>query len=178
MNLKIKHIISTLVILIILTSTHVIIYKLGESKTKKLYTNGIIPNIKLLKITDEKQKSRTLVYSNVSDVWLHLSTLTHSLPLTNFEVGAEFFLIDAALFKENFNLIEISQKHPNSVLTYEIETYMDGSKVWFYQNKLHRLDGPAIERADGTKSYYINDKYFKTEKEYKEAVIQLKTNER
>jgi hypothetical protein len=33
----------------------------------------------------------------------------------------------------------------------------DGTKEWWYNNKLHRLDGPAIEWAQGNKSWYVND---------------------
>ena len=34
----------------------------------------------------------------------------------------------------------------------------DGYKAWFQNNKLHRLDGPAIEWADGDKSWWQNGK--------------------
>ena len=37
-----------------------------------------------------------------------------------------------------------------------------GSKFWYSdkkQNKLHREDGPAVELADGSKLWYLNDKY-------------------
>lgn len=37
--------------------------------------------------------------------------------------------------------------------------YADGTKKWLVEGKLHRLDGPAIEYADGTKSWYVNDKF-------------------
>jgi hypothetical protein len=33
----------------------------------------------------------------------------------------------------------------------------DGSKAWYVHGKLHRIDGPAIEYADGAKSWYIDD---------------------
>jgi hypothetical protein len=36
--------------------------------------------------------------------------------------------------------------------------WADGNKAWFINNKLHRLDGPAIEWADGTKQWYYNGK--------------------
>jgi len=32
-----------------------------------------------------------------------------------------------------------------------------GSKYWFQEGKLHRLDGPAFEGASGTKSWWQND---------------------
>jgi len=34
----------------------------------------------------------------------------------------------------------------------------DGSKHWYLNGKLHRVDGPAYERADGTKSWWLNGK--------------------
>jgi hypothetical protein len=36
--------------------------------------------------------------------------------------------------------------------------YPNGSKYWVLNGKLHREDGPAIERADGSKYWYLNDK--------------------
>jgi len=55
--------------------------------------------------------------------------------------------------------------------------YADGDKSYYINGKFHRLDGPAIERANGTKHYYINGKWFKTFEEYKEAAIQIKVKE-
>ena len=34
----------------------------------------------------------------------------------------------------------------------------DGSKFWYQNDKVHRLNGPACECADGTKYWYQNDK--------------------
>ena len=34
----------------------------------------------------------------------------------------------------------------------------DGDKVWLDNGKLHREDGPAIERADGSKEWYLKDR--------------------
>lgn len=33
---------------------------------------------------------------------------------------------------------------------------INGTKWWYQYNKYHRSDGPAIEYANGSKSYYIN----------------------
>ena len=33
----------------------------------------------------------------------------------------------------------------------------DGAKEWYVNGKLHRLDGPAVEWVDGTKEWYVND---------------------
>ena len=40
----------------------------------------------------------------------------------------------------------------------EIKTDPDGTKYWFQNDRLHRTDGPAIEKPDGTKDYWINGK--------------------
>jgi len=34
--------------------------------------------------------------------------------------------------------------------------FADGYKAWHQNGKLHRIDGPAIEWADGTKHWYQN----------------------
>ena len=41
---------------------------------------------------------------------------------------------------------------------YTVKVYTNGSKSWHLNGKLHREDGPAVERADGTKYWYQNDK--------------------
>ena len=41
--------------------------------------------------------------------------------------------------------------------TYTVDVYDNGDKHWCLNGKLHREDGPAIERADGSKSWYLND---------------------
>jgi hypothetical protein len=33
----------------------------------------------------------------------------------------------------------------------------DGSKEWYLNDQLHREDGPAVETADGSKLWYLND---------------------
>jgi len=33
---------------------------------------------------------------------------------------------------------------------------LDGTKAWWVNGQLHRLDGPAIERADGLKAWWVN----------------------
>ena len=39
------------------------------------------------------------------------------------------------------------------------ENYGAGNKLWYLNDKLHREDGPAVERASGTKCWYLNGKY-------------------
>ncbi len=48
--------------------------------------------------------------------------------------------------------------------------YAIGSKEWWQNGKLHRLDGPAIESCSGNKSYYINGLYYPTAEKYWQAV--------
>jgi hypothetical protein len=36
--------------------------------------------------------------------------------------------------------------------------YANGSKSWLVEGKCHRLDGPAIEYADGSKSWWVEGK--------------------
>ena len=38
----------------------------------------------------------------------------------------------------------------------------DGSKFWYVDNKLHHTDGPAIYYYDGTKAWYVNGKCHRT----------------
>jgi hypothetical protein len=35
--------------------------------------------------------------------------------------------------------------------------YAEGSKAWYVDGKFHRLDGPAFEMADGYKAWYVDD---------------------
>ena len=36
------------------------------------------------------------------------------------------------------------------------QNHISGTKYWYLNNQYHRTDGPAIELADGDKSWYIN----------------------
>jgi hypothetical protein len=36
--------------------------------------------------------------------------------------------------------------------------YADGCKSWYVEGKRHRLDGPAVEDADGSKMWYVDGK--------------------
>lgn len=38
--------------------------------------------------------------------------------------------------------------------------YSNGSVVWYYKGSVHRDDGPAIIRADGTRRWYRHGKYY------------------
>ena len=57
--------------------------------------------------------------------------------------------------------------------TYEVRVYADGSKHWFFNGKLHREDGPAIEWANGYKIWYLNGTQY-TETEWKAKLNPVK----
>ena len=38
-----------------------------------------------------------------------------------------------------------------------------GTKRWYLNDKYHRTDGPAIEYPDGTKCWYLNSKQHRTD---------------
>lgn len=67
---------------------------------------------------------------------------------------------------------ECTQPLPNEVQTkYVIDRrdgpaiiHRNGTKKWYYLNRLHRTNGPAIERSDGTKEWYVNGKRHRQEK--------------
>ena len=48
-------------------------------------------------------------------------------------------------------------------------TRSDGSKYWFLNGKRHRLDGPAIINSDGKKEWWINGKLL-TKEEWWERI--------
>ena len=47
----------------------------------------------------------------------------------------------------------------------------NGTKLWYQIGLHHRIDGPAIEFADGRKWWYLNDRPL-TEAEFNQAVKQ------
>ena len=47
--------------------------------------------------------------------------------------------------------------------------YADGDKSWYQNGQLHRIDGPAVEWADGIKEWYINGEEL-TEDEFNQRV--------
>lgn len=44
----------------------------------------------------------------------------------------------------------------------ELHVSDNGSKAWYQQCKIHRLNGPAIEMVNGTKAWYQNDELHRT----------------
>jgi len=43
------------------------------------------------------------------------------------------------------------------MIKYKVEVHASGTKYWYLNDKLHRVDGPAVEGADGTKYWYLNN---------------------
>ena len=41
-------------------------------------------------------------------------------------------------------------------IKYEVEVYSNGTKHWYLNGKLHREDGPAVDRIDDYKSWHLN----------------------
>ena len=39
----------------------------------------------------------------------------------------------------------------------------NGTKQWYFNGQLHRVDGPAVEWTDGTKYWYIHDQLHRTD---------------
>ena len=50
-----------------------------------------------------------------------------------------------------------------SYTKYEVKVYNNGEKWWCQNDKLHRTDGPAIERTNGYKAWYQNGKPHRTD---------------
>ncbi len=45
------------------------------------------------------------------------------------------------------------------MIEYTVRVYGDGDRTeWYLNDKRHRVDGPAVEWADGSKEWYLNDK--------------------
>ena len=55
-----------------------------------------------------------------------------------------------------------SSEHDTSKALHRIDgpavEYADGDKIWYIDGQCHREDGPAVEWADGDKQWYVNGK--------------------
>ena len=40
--------------------------------------------------------------------------------------------------------------------TYTVKVHTNGDREWYQNGKLHRVDGPAVEYANGHKEWWIN----------------------
>ena len=47
--------------------------------------------------------------------------------------------------------------------TYTVKVDNLGTKYWYLNDKLHRVDGPACEDANGTKRWFLNGKLHRTD---------------
>ena len=56
---------------------------------------------------------------------------------------------------------------------YTVKVFLDGTKHWLVDNKLHREDGPAVDFVDGTKLWYLNGIEY-TEAEFKAKMAPVK----
>ena len=55
------------------------------------------------------------------------------------------------------NLTEIPQNYTGII------EWQDSDKWWFLNGKWHRMDGPAIENANGFKAWWVNGKRHRTD---------------
>ena len=58
--------------------------------------------------------------------------------------------------------------------TYIVKVDDDGNKLWHLNNNLHRVDGPAIEWADGSKEWYLNGVEY-TEADWRKQTQKVKS---
>ena len=54
---------------------------------------------------------------------------------------------------------------------YTVRVYDDVTE-WYQNGKFHRIDGPAIERADGSVEYWENGKQISNPNEAKEMTVE------
>ena len=50
-------------------------------------------------------------------------------------------------------------------IVYTVKVDSSGNKVLYFNDQLHRVDGPAVEYSNGYKAWYLNGKEY-TEQEY------------
>jgi hypothetical protein len=51
------------------------------------------------------------------------------------------------------------------MISYRVTVNDNGDRYWYYNLKLHRQDGPAVECLDGTRRWYLNGQEY-SEEEY------------
>ena len=49
--------------------------------------------------------------------------------------------------------------------------YADGYKAWYVNGQLHRLDGPAVEWANGYKAWWVNGKELTEAEHYAQTCV-------
>ncbi len=67
-------------------------------------------------------------------------------------------IVDAAGTKRHYNSKDELHREDGPAIE-----YADGSKSWWINGKLHRENGPAIEFSSGGKHWYINDRHLTEE---------------
>jgi hypothetical protein len=56
----------------------------------------------------------------------------------------------------------------------ECQVYSDGIKQWWFNNTLHREDGPAVEGMNGCVGFYLNGKHLNPIKTIHDSEFQVK----
>jgi len=59
------------------------------------------------------------------------------------------------------------------MIKYEVDSY--GNKFWYLDDKLHRVDGPAIEYTNGGKEWYLNGEELTEEEHHIRTLPTVKT---
>lgn len=62
------------------------------------------------------------------------------------------------VMNNNTNKMTYTPEEMTDILQNTCKILPNGSKYWLLNGKLHRLDGPAIEQADGRKEWWIDGK--------------------
>ncbi len=70
--------------------------------------------------------------------------------------------IQVQIIEENFEYVDGTKRWLLNEKLHRTDgpavEYSNGTKRWYLNGKRHRTDGPAVERADGSKFWYVNDK--------------------
>ena len=51
----------------------------------------------------------------------------------------------------------------SKAITYTVIVDEYGYTMWYFNDRLHRVDGPAVELSDGYKTWYLNGKPHRTD---------------
>ncbi len=64
------------------------------------------------------------------------------------------------------NIIKVNRHSELPVDYTGIAEYPTGKKEWWFNRKLHRTDGPAIEYSNGAKEWFLKGYWYRLEKDY------------
>jgi hypothetical protein len=56
---------------------------------------------------------------------------------------------------------------------YKVKTLELGAKFWYFNNKRHRIGGPAVEWDDGAKWWYLDDKRYDNYDDYIKEIYKM-----